>query len=64
LTGIVGGDYWLDNKVLKSVFSKHGIVLDVFLPKSKKVRLCSGVGVLHCSRFSRGGRGNHQKKHA
>ena len=39
LTGIEGGDYWLDQKVLRSVFTMHGTVLDVFLPPGKKVCL-------------------------
>jgi hypothetical protein len=37
ITGVMGGDYWLDRKVLERVFSGYGHVLDVFLPKGKKV---------------------------
>ncbi len=37
ITGIEGGDYWLDRKVLEKVFSGFGLVLDVFIPKGKKV---------------------------
>ena len=47
ITGVEGGDYWLDRKVLEKVFSGHGLVLDVFLPKGKKVchprRICARV---------------------
>jgi hypothetical protein len=39
LSGIEGGDYWLDMRVIYRAFSQFGHVSDVFLPKGKKVTL-------------------------
>lgn len=44
VSGIEGGDVWRDAKVLKSVFSNYGPVLEVFLPWGKKV-----LGVVACA---------------
>ena len=39
-----GGDAWLDRNLLQKIFSRHGRVLDVFLPYGRKVL---SVGLLH-----------------
>jgi hypothetical protein len=43
VTGIQGGDYWLDQRVLRTVFAQYGRVVDVFLPKANKVPCLSAI---------------------
>ncbi len=41
-----GGDAWLDRSLLQKIFSRHGRVLDVFLPFGRKVRSVGHLGAL------------------
>lgn len=46
-----GGDAWLDRHLIARIFSRHGKVLDVFLPHGRKVLLLMLSHALSCLHF-------------
>jgi hypothetical protein len=46
-----GGDAWLDRHLITKIFSRHGKVLDVFLPYGRKVLMLLVSLALSCLHF-------------
>jgi hypothetical protein len=46
-----GGDAWLDRHLITKIFSRHGKVLDVFLPYGRKVPVLLLSLALSCLHF-------------